>query len=225
VSTALLVAEALALAPVFAAAPVPDDVLSDMRGGIELPNGIDLALTVQTQTAIDGAVVLRTVFALVDGPPTIRIYTPPAGQTVPAGAAAMAGPASAQVGPTVVIDASQGLQVSPGLAVIPVVVRSGPTAAAAATAGLEAADAIHFATDAGVVDRSLNGVTLTGDDFSVTHLISGAFGSAIINTASDRTIDTATTVSIDLRNAGPEVLGSAMLQVEDVALGATAWRP
>ncbi|HEU4649990.1 MAG TPA: hypothetical protein VFS49_01115 [Croceibacterium sp.] len=224
-SIPLMLAEALVTAPVFAAAPVSDAALAEMRGGIELPNGIDLALTVQTQTAIDGAVVLRTVFALVDGPPTIRVFAPAAGQTVAEGPAALSGATDARIGATVVLDASQGIQVRPGLAVLPVVVRSGPAAVAAASGGLEPVDAPAFLTDAGVVDRSTDGVTLTGADFSVTHFIGGAFGSAILNSGSDRTINTATTVSIDLRNAGPEVLGSAMLQVEDVALGATAWRP
>ena len=54
--------------------------------------------------------------------------------------------------------------------------------------------------------------------------IGGAFGSAILNSGSDRTISTATTVSIDLRNAGPEVLGSALLRIEDVAIGALTTR-
>ena len=111
------------------------------------------------------------------------------------------------------------------MTVLPVVVGRGSPVAAAASIGLEQVTASHVATDAGTVDRTRNGVSLTGADFSVTHFIGGAFGSAIANAGNDRTITTATTVSIDLRNAGPEVLGSALLRVEDVALGATAWRP
>lgn len=216
-SVALLLAEALVVAPVFAAPPVPDAVLGELRGGIELPNGIDLTLTVQTQTAIDGAVVLQTVFALVDGPPKIVVYTPPAGQTVPAGASAVPG---ASIAPTVSFDVGQGVQVIPGVTMVPVVVGSGSQA----TAGLEEVNAAHVATNAGVLDRSEQAISLTGADFSVTHFIGGAFGSAILNSGSDRTISTATTVSIDLRNAGPEVLGSALLRIEDVAIGALTTR-
>lgn len=224
-SLALLFAEAVVAAPVFAAAPVPDAVLGELRGGIELPNGIDLALTVQTQTAIDGAVVLRTVFALVDGPPKVFVYTPRDGQTVPASSASMAGTSGASVGPRVAFEGGQGVQVVPGLTVIPVIVGRGIPAVAAAGAGLEQVDAARVATSAGVVDRSQQAISLTGADFSVTHFIGGAFGSMIANSGSDRTISTATTVSIDLRNAGPEVLGSALLRVENLALGAVAWRP
>jgi hypothetical protein len=61
-------------------------------------------------------------------------------------------------------------------------------------------------------------------DIRIFHLTRNAIGSAITNTGSDRAIDTHTSVSIDLRNAGPDVLGSAMLRVEDVALGALASR-
>lgn len=229
-SVAGLFAQALAAAPVFAAVPLPDATLAELRGGIELPNGIDLALTVQTQTAIDGAIVLHTVFALVEGPPQVSVYTPPSGSTVPTSPAAGAGASvlGASLSTTVALDGSAGVQVIPGLTVLPVVVGKGASAVAAAGAGLEKVEGTRHATDAGVVDRSLAGpqqaIHLTGADFSITHFLGGAFGSAIANTGNNRTIDTVTTVSIDLRNAGPDVLGSAFLRVEDVAIGALASR-
>lgn len=227
-SLAWLFAQAIAASPVFSAVPVPDAVLADLRGGIELPNGIDLALTVQTQTAIDGAIVLQTVYSLVEGPPKILVFAPPSGRSVPLDPGSSAGAAVSSLLPTVVFDGSTGVQVTPGLAILPVAVGSGTQNAAAAVAGLEQVDASSVVTDAGEVTRALEGpqqaVSLTGTDFSVTHYLGGTFGSVIANTGNDRTINTVTTVSIDLRNAGPEVLGSALLRVEDVAIGALASR-
>ena len=61
-------------------------------------------------------------------------------------------------------------------------------------------------------------------DIRIVHLTGNAIGSAIANMGSDRAIDTQTTLSIDLRNAGPDVLGSTMLRVEDVGIGALTSR-
>ena len=57
-------------------APLSDAELARQRGGFRLPNGVDVALTVQTQTAVDGAVVLRTVFRADQGAPTLTVFTP-----------------------------------------------------------------------------------------------------------------------------------------------------
>ncbi|MGJ3626986.1 hypothetical protein AB5I41_08885 [Sphingomonas sp. MMS24-JH45] len=84
------------------------------------------------------------------------------------------------------------------------------------------------ATAAGSVSERTQGalrlVELTGSDIAVTHIAGGAFGAAIANMGSDRTIDTQTSVAIDLSGAGPDVIGSAMLRVQDVATQALAGR-
>lgn len=67
----LLLVLALAAADPFAAPPVPDPDLASERGGFRLPSGIEVAMTVDTRTAIDGAVVLRTVLRADQGSPTI----------------------------------------------------------------------------------------------------------------------------------------------------------
>lgn len=225
-----LFAQAVVAVAAFEAPPVPDPVLADLRGGIQLPNGIDLALTVQTQTAVNGAVVLQTVFSLTDGPPKVVVYAPSDGRTVAAPAVASSGAsAGTTVMPTVTYDNRGGLvQVTPGLTVMPVAIGTGEKAAQGAVAnGLEQV-ASGATTDNGTISQALDGsvraIKLTGSDFSVTHLAGGTFGSAIANSGSDRTISTVTSVSIDLRNAGPDVLGSAMLRVEDTALSALASR-
>ena len=155
-----------------AAASVPDTELAAQRGGFTLPSGIDVALTVQTQTSVNGVEVLRSVFRAEQGPPTLTVYAPRDGQS------------------------------------------------AAVDTGT--------ASDGGVVVQTARGgqlnAELRGSDLSITHLAGTAFGSAIANSGNDRTIDTQTSVGLDLHNAGATLLASAALRVEDVANAAMALR-
>lgn len=217
--------------PVLDATPVADPVLAEQRGGFRLPNGVDVSLTVQSQTTVNGAVLLRTVFSLDQQKPSLAIYVPRNGETVPAGASTSAAPTSAASAgqatvPTISYDRNGSLQVT-SVVVPSVSVSGGGPSADAVPTGLTqtAAGAV---TDAGMLSESAtNGthqVTLQGSDFAITHLSGNAFGSAIANSGSDRTIDTQTTVSINLGNAGPDVIGSAMFRVQDMALDAVALR-
>lgn len=217
----------LAQASPAADTPVPDATLAQQRGGFRLPSGIDVALSVQTQTAIDGAVVLRTVFSVDQGKPTLSIHAPAPGQTVAAGGGAN-GPGRPAGTPVVAYDPRTGLSVTPGMAAPPVTISTGaasrpdagpalPTVAAGATT---AAGTVSEATTNG-----LRTVSLEGADFIISHVAGNAFGSSITNTGNDRTIDTQTTLAIDLRGAAPDVLGSAMFRVENVAIQAMSIRP
>ena len=211
------------------AAPLPEAVLATQRGGFRLPSGIDVAITVQTQTVVDGAIVLRTVFRADQGPPSLTILAPKPGETV--AAAPGQAPAAAGAGASawsVTYDRSTGLQITPGVGGGPAVsVTAGDGPAAATPAGLVPV-AAGATTDNGVIATGGSGglrtVTLDGANLSIMHLAGNAFGSAIINSGNDRAIDTQTSVAIDLANAGPDVLGSAMFRVEDIALAATAMR-
>lgn len=76
-----LTAAAIALAaasPVtanpFGKAAVPTEALETMRGGFALPGGIDVSIAVQSNTALNGAVVLRTLFLAGSGPPTLAVF-------------------------------------------------------------------------------------------------------------------------------------------------------
>lgn len=227
----------LAQAAPIASAPVADPELAQQRGGFQLPNGVDVALTVQTQTAVDGAVVLRTVFKADVGTPTLTVFTPKPGMTVQAGPSngvsedGGVGTSAAVMTPTVSYDPRTGIQVTPGVSAPAINITSGHAAAEAAPpADLQTVDArgAGVATAAGLVTQvdteHLRTVQLQGADLAVTHFAGNAFGSAIANSGSDRAIDTQTTVSLDLSNAGPDVLGSAMLRAMDVASAATAMR-
>ena len=233
IAALLLAAQAVALAaapaPDFSGSRLSDAELASLRGGIRLPNGIDLALTVQTQTAINGAVVLQTVYAIDKGPAQLTVYAAPQGNAA-APAAGQARTAPTAMTPVVSYDARTGLTVTQGFGGFPVTVGTGGSAGSLKVAeGLEMVDpSAKPQTASGVVSADSAGllqtVTLTGQDFSIAHLAGAAFGSAVANSGSDRTIDTITSISLDLGGAGPDVLGSAMLRVEDVALGALGSR-
>lgn len=230
----LLAAQAVALAAPpasdFSGPRLSDPELATLRGGIRLPNGIDLALTVQTQTAINGAVVLQTVYAVDKGPAQMTVYAAPQGSTAPAPAAGEARAAPAAMTPVISYDARTGLSVTQGFRGMPLAVGTGSSAGSLKLAdGLERVDpGAKPVTASGIVSADSAGllqtVTLTGKDFTVAHLAGAAFGSAVANSGSDRTIDTITSISLDFGSAGPDVLGSAMLRVENVALGALGSR-
>lgn len=209
-------------------APLADPILAEQRGGFRLPNGIDVAISVQTQTVLDGAVVLRTVFRADQGAPTLTILAPPSGQTV--AAQRDAGGASTTQGtsmPSVTYDRNSGIQVMPGVTTPQVSISSGAGSSTGAADGLVPV-AAGATTDNGVVSTAatdgLRTVTLSATDLTITHIAGNAFGSAILNSGSDRAIDTQTAVSINLSNAGPDVLGSAMFRVQDVAIAAASLR-
>lgn len=211
-----------------AGAPVGDPVLADQRGGFQLPNGVDVALTIQTQTALNGAVLLRTVFQVDRGAPTLAIYAPKPGETV-AAEPGRAGTASSQAsaGPIITYDRTSGLQITQSMPRPTSSVSMGGSAAPIPDGLTQVATGA--VTDAGVVGAAtsdgVRSVSLTGTDLTVTHLVGNAFGSAIANSGSDRTIDTQTTLSISLGNAGPDTVGSALFRVQDLALDNVVLRP
>lgn len=216
------------------AAPVPEPAVPDLelaqqRGGLRLPNGLDLAITVQTQTAVNGGVVLQTVYKLDEGAPTLTIFAPASGQTVPQAGAGQNAHAGSTVGsPTVSFDRATGIQVTPAPIAPAVALTMGSARSSSAPqAGLTQV-ASGATTDAGRVSEDvangINSVSLTAADLRITHLAGNAFGTAIVNSGNDRIIDTQTTISIDLGNFSPDILGSAMFRVQDIALDAVALR-
>lgn len=216
--------------PPFPNERVEDAVLAEQRGGIRLPNGIDVNLSIDTITAIDGRVVLQTVTRITEGSPVVTAYAPKDGTSVSLTQQdKSSGGTQSHSVPRVTYDRQNGLIVTSNVTTVPVTVTSGQGSEAPQDSGLQPIDLTGSATTPnGIVklrdDGGIGGVELQGTDIRILHLTQSALGSAIANTGSDRAIDTYTTVSIDLRNAGPEVLGSALLRVEGVALGALASR-
>ena len=157
----LLAAPAAALAE--PPAKMTDAELAAARGGFVLPGGLAINIGVVTDTRIDGALVLRSVYTVTD---------------------------SARLA---VFD-GQGNEVAAG-APGPIGVRQ-----------LPAGSLISF----------------SGEKIDVGHIVGNAFGTVLANSGDDRAIDLSTTVDLNIAGAAADLLGSAALRVEALALDATA---
>ncbi|MDB5717675.1 MAG: hypothetical protein JWM38_1102 [Sphingomonas bacterium] len=214
--------------------PLADSELAAMRGGFRLPGGIEVALTVRSDTSVDGALLLRSVFSVVNGAPLLQVLAPAKGGEAPtigpneasvarAGDAAAAGSNALSVQ----FDRQNGVVFVPGAtAVAPTINVTSGARADVDDAGLVllAAGPAPIETAGGQVTVSAlpegMRVRLEGAGLDVSHLVGAAFGSVIANTASDRTIDTTTTIGLDLGNVRPDLIGSSMFRVENVAVEA-----
>ena len=242
------VAQGPAPAPAAAAVtpPLPDAELARQTGKFLLPNGVELALSVTSDTTLNGQPVLRTVFTIDHGVQTQVFGRDPAAAPVtyaPTGNAAAGGP----TGVTVTMDRQSGLQtVTPtygvaagapgvsvgaaqdpralGLTALPVTDPDAFMAAIFKERDFGRAMPFAVATPDGAVTvttlPSGTQVTLAGDHFAVSDLVGHAIATAIANSGNDRTFDTATNVAIDLRNIAPYQVGAAQMRVESLALDA-----
>ncbi len=219
--------------------PVDDATLAGSYGKFLAPGGIDLAMSVQSSTTVNGNLVLRSVFSVDQGPGRLQVFAPASGSSGPqvslpatSGTGNVQSNMSGGQGVSVSVDRATGttiIQPAYGPASAPAVsIGSAPSAAAAVdNSGLVAVTpaAGGVETGAGMVSVASTGdgarVTLDGAGFSISHLVGAATGSVIANAANDRTIDTVTNVQIDLHNAQAMALGSAMLRVDSVVSAAT----
>lgn len=210
------------------ATAVDDAELARHRGGFALPNGVDVALTVQTDTAVDGALVLRSVYRLETGAPTLAVFAPAPGTTGPRVTLSSATPApGTTISPTVTIDRAGGISTvawSQPLPVAQINVTRASEPIGMAPEGLAPLPVVAggpgIATAGGVVSVTElsrgTRVDLAGPMLDVTHLVGQAFGTIIANTADNRAIDTATTLDFDLRNASTLSTASATLRAQDI---------
>jgi hypothetical protein len=229
-------------APLFGGvAPVSDAELAQERGGFTLPNGVDVAVTAQTDTVRNGELILRSVFRIEDRAATMTVYAPPPGMSGPAAAAPVAmAPTSAAAAPPaqpqLMIDSESGsARVAPGPVVPPIGFAVGVGARpdlGNAPAGLDpiplTAGGPAVATAAGTVSLIASGshmrVVLDGHSLDVHHFVGQAFGTAVANQASGDRIDSGTWLNLDLRNTGPIDAASAAIRSQDVALDALRFR-
>jgi hypothetical protein len=215
---ALLAVPAAAEPPAFSNA-VADSELAEMRGGFALPGGLDIAMSVATETSVDGALLLRSVFTAGNGATSLQVYS--------GGAPAAGGSGQARTmnvgGRDVSFDSRSGTISVPTRINAPNITIGGRAAAAATPAG-PALDLANGAvrTAAGTVSVEAlpvgGRVNLQGQDIDVSHLYGSSIGSVIANNGSDRAIDTVTTVGLDIRGATPLNLGSSLFRVDAIAL-------
>ena len=212
-------------------APVADEMLADSRGKFLLPNGVEVMMAVQTDTSVDGQLLLRSVFTVDQGAPQLAIYAPASAQSTAPGADQQ----GQQVRPSDVWvsfdresgvslvernfrNTAGGVTVSSG-AQTPV----GESPDGSAALPLSPGGRVDTPNGAVSLDRLGSGykVSLAKPDLEVSHVFGQALGSVVLNTGSDRAIDTATTINLDLMNATPMTVGSAMPRVETMALDVT----
>ncbi|MGN6376010.1 MAG: hypothetical protein ACTHMG_10690 [Sphingomonas sp.] len=218
----------------FPGAAVGDDEIAATTGKFVLPNGVELALAVTSDTVMNGQLILRTVFT-VDNDAQLTVLgreSAAAGQTG-TGSSGQSGGAGgvAPTGISVSFDRQSGIQT-----ITPTYAATGSTTVSIGgvtqqpdPTGLSklpvtpGGPAVATADGLVTVQQLANGslVTLSGDRLSVANLVGQSVATVIANTGNDRNFDTVTNVAIDLKNAAPYVAGSAALRVDDLALDAT----
>jgi hypothetical protein len=220
-------------AATFSVAPLPDSELLQMRGGIALPGGINVAIAIQTDTRVDGTLLLRTIYRVDRSAPNIVVYAPEAAIGVASNTQTETSPASSPPATvTVMFDRQDGIRIGTNSAVAPAV-----TVSSIGQAGIGHAPANTTATElpgdgtavqvpAGLLSLihtpNRQRVHLQSDRLEVSHLVGTAIGSVISNTGSDRIIDTTTTIGLDISGATTANLGSPMLRIDTLVTDATA---
>jgi hypothetical protein len=211
------------------ATAVGDDELAEMTGKFTLPNGTELAMSVTSDTVINGQLALRTVLT-VDQGSRLEVFGRQGGAA--SEPYTMSGsvdqPITQATGVSVMLDRRSGIQtVTPtyGVSASPNVATTPGAANDAAAQGLTllpihsggpAVATAHGHVSLSTTDRGSQ-VTLAGDQLGVAHIVGQYIATAIVNSANDRTIDTVTNVNIDLRDASPYMVGSAMLRIDGLA--------
>lgn len=231
-TTALL---ASAPAPAQTAAALParlsDEDLARITGKFVLPNGVELALSVTSDTVVNGQLILRTVLTIDHGT-QLQVFG--RGQQAPTAPYAGAGGGSAvstPTGVTVALDRQSGLQTltptfsvtrAPGVTV-------GGAMQDPASLGLAALPVTPggpaIATADGVVSlqavRNGSQVIFNGDRLAVLNQVGQSIATAVVNSADNRTLDSVTNVAIDARNLAPYQIGMAQMKVDALAIDAT----
>jgi hypothetical protein len=217
------------------AAPiVPDAELARMRGGLRLPNGLDISLGIDIQTRVNGLLALHTVYASDGVAPGIRVYAD-GEKTVPLAPTTLTVSSSGTAGaPTLIVDRSPtGTTVIPSSATpattvnlvsgdpsiwlsgagqirIPVT-PNGPAVAA------PAGDVRLTQSDAGTV------VSLETPTLLVQQLVGQATGVVVANSADNQVIDTVSSVNVDVQGLSPQLFAGAFA-MQRLALDAATAR-
>lgn len=233
--------------------PVSDEELGAAQGKFILPSGIEVAMAVQTDTSVNGALLLRSVFVVNNGPPALSVYAPAGnapvqpqaddasiaatgattgdtgtGTGITAGATtASAGNGSGSGNVSVVLDRASGITMirTAGSVEAPKVSIGGRVdgdLADGLTQIALPADGSAAAPEGGQIsvqtsDRGAQ-VILASDTLSVNHLFGQSYGAIVANTGSDRVIDTAVNISIELSNVNAANAGSVAARIEGLAL-------
>lgn len=211
---------------------VPDRELATMRGGVMLPNGLNVAIGIDIQTRIDGVLALHTIFSS-ETPNGLRVFTDGTtspigvpGTTVVTGGDRDWPGISVSRSPTGTTVVAPGTGPATGINVI-----AGPTTGWLDAAGQNPVPVVAggpaIMAETGTIrlvadDRGAQ-VTLVTPTVEVRHLIGQATGAVIANTANDVSIDTVSTINVDLIGL-PAGLTNGVLMVNRIAAEAAGRR-
>lgn len=196
---------------------VADAALATMRGGLALPNGLNVAIGIDIQTRIDGLLALHTIYASEGALPGVRVFTDGL-DPVPLAPATLTVTSRGTVGvPLLIVDRSPT-----GTTIVPT------AATSAETVNLVNGDPSTWLSSEGQIQIPVtsNGppvasqagpvrlttdergavVTLQAPMAEIRHLIGQTTGVVIANTADDRRIDTVSSVNVDLQGISPALL-------------------
>ncbi|RYF22802.1 MAG: hypothetical protein EOO77_03385 [Oxalobacteraceae bacterium] len=202
--------------------PVSDPELETMRGGVQLPNGLNVAIGIDIQTRIDGVLALHTIYSSEGPNAGIRVFsdgtTSP--RTAPTNTAVTMGGDGA--GPALVVARSPtGTTITPntGGPATTVNLVSGPTSgwldAAGQTQIFVDANGASVPTSSGTVSFARNdrgaAITLVAPNVAVQHLVGQATGAVIANTGNDRVIDTVSSINVNLVGLPSGLVGNVLM--------------
>ena len=196
---------------------VPDAALATMRGGVQLPNGLNIAIGIDIQTRVDGLLALHTIYQ-TDGPDAgVRVFTDGAAPSLtPPGTITVETPGSSGSPEVIVSRAPTGTTVDISTPAAPtrVNILSGvpstwlmaigqtqvPVTENGASVATPAGDISLASDERGAV------VTLAAPTLRIQQIVGEAAGIIIANTSNDRTIDTVSSVNVDLQGFSPELV-------------------
>lgn len=198
---------------------VPDPELAVMRGGLLLPDGLDIAIGIDIQTRLNGALILHTIYSS-DGPNAgIKVYTD--GTTSPATtpATVSVATAAAQSTPTIIVDrATTGTIVAAPAQSAPVTVNlvQGAPSTWLGAAGQNVvpvtANGPAVASEGNSIQLATTGqgsvVTLNGPGLAVQQFVGQATGIVVANTGNDRVIDTVSSINVNVQGISPALMAS-----------------
>ena len=212
----------------FAAAPLRDKELARMRGGLTLPNGLNIVIGIDIQTRVDDLLVLHSIYT-TDGPEAgVRVFTDGADSVKTAPGTITVETGAEDATPMVTVSRSPtGTTVAIAGPSMPATVNvlSGPPSTWILAAGETPVPVTDngpaVATPRGEIrlvsdDRGAT-VTLAAPDLEIRHLIGQTTGVVVANAANDRAIDTISALNLDLRGL-PSSLAAGLALSDALAL-------
>lgn len=196
----------------FDEAPVTDSTLADSRGGFALPGGGEISVAVQSDTRVNGELVLRTVLIAAQSAPTLTVF-------VKDGSKSAAGDASQPLPQNALTLVKGGTTIN--------VTTNAPAITNAAPDGMtqvSLSPGQTVTTAAGDVRYDKTGsagqIVLNAPDMQVRQLVGQAFGTIVSNRANGVAIDTSTVINLDLTGMPTLSLGSTLPRLDGLALDA-----